>query len=87
MSLPLHTGRPADMLEESLGRLLTIEPRSMPVAARLKLSPQGEHVLYLDPAASEEDRERVLEETLAVLLFGPDAAATACRARHLYSVN
>jgi hypothetical protein len=86
MASPLCQGRPADVLLEGLGELLTIERRSMPVAARLTLSPLGEHTLYLDPDASEADRETALAETLAVLLFGPDAAPTARRARHLYSI-
>jgi hypothetical protein len=87
MGSPLPEGRSEDLLIEGLGQVLTIEHRSMPVAARLRLSARGEHVLYLDPDASTADRERVLVETLAVLLFGPDAATTAQRARHLYPIN
>jgi hypothetical protein len=85
-----HMGSPArseDLLIEGLGEMITIEQRSMPVAARLRLTTRGEHVLYLDPDASDDDRERALIETLAALLFGPDAAATATRARHLYSIT
>lgn len=86
MASPLCQGRPADVLLEGLGDMLTIERRHMPVAARLRLSPTGEHILYLDPDASEEDRETALAETLAVLTFGPDAASSAHRARHLYAI-
>ena len=87
MSSPLRQGQPADALVEGLSKLITIERRSMPVAARLKLTKAGEPVLYLDPNASDEDCQRALGEALAVLLFGPDAAATARRARHLYSIS
>jgi hypothetical protein len=90
MGSPLPEGRAEDPLIEGLGRLLTIEHRSMPAAARLDLRMIDDHVvggvLYLDPDASDIDRERVLVETLAALLHGPDAAATAKRARHLYAV-
>jgi hypothetical protein len=83
---PLCQGRPADALLEGLGDLLTIEQRPMDVAARLRLNGNGENVLYLDPAVSDADRERVLAETLAALVLGPDAAPTARRARHLYAI-
>lgn len=86
MASPLCQGRPAEVLLDGLGDLLTIVPRRMPVAARLQVFPGGEHVLYLDPDASETDRETALADTLAVLLFGPDAAVSASRARHLYAV-
>jgi hypothetical protein len=86
MSSPLQQGRPSDALIEGLARTVTIEWRPMPVAARLKLPTLGTPVLYLDPAASDVDRQCALVETLAVLVAGPDAAVSARRARHLHAI-
>lgn len=84
MTSPL---RSEDLLIEGLSQMLTVERRSMPVAARLHLTTHGEHVLYLDPDASDDDREQALIGTLAALLLGPDAAVGARRARHLNAVT
>lgn len=77
-----------DALAEGLGRWVKVVQMPMAdVAGRLCWTQDGEPILYIDPAAPPEELRRVYFETLAVMIFGLDAAASARRVPHLRVVS
>jgi hypothetical protein len=87
--LPCRTDTSLDALAQLVGGIISIvwTPLGSDAALLQRGGAFEQPVLLLDPTATAEDQTRAMLEALAIVTVGPEAAATAQRARHLYAVN